>query len=150
MSNVRRRMHIRGVGGELALTLLHRTPAQSPAEPDLHIQCWAKTPLFTVESSSAWLEWPDVQAFVSELEALNRALIGKAELYAMSPADFSLTVTNLDSKGHLRVSFTIASHNYTENGQFESSVRGSFEVLPSELESILAWFKYVIASEGAA
>jgi hypothetical protein len=68
----------------------------------------------------------------------------------MSPQDFALTITNLDSKGHIGVSFTIGSHNHTDNGQFASSVAGGFEVLPGEIESMLMWFKAAIANESAA
>jgi hypothetical protein len=140
-------MRIHGVGGELSLTLLHRTPSQSPQEPDLHVRCEVKTALFIVEGSNAWLEWPDVCAFVEELEALNATLTGKAEVCAMSPKDLTLTFTTLDSKGHMGVSFTIGSRNYTDNGQFESNVTGGFEVLPGDIEAVLSWFKSVIANE---
>lgn len=143
-------MYVRGIGGELGFVLLHRTPSQSVAEPDLHIRCHAKTPLFSVEGSNAWLEWPDIQAFVTELEALNHSLDGKAELAAMSPRDFSLTVENLDSKGHIGVSFTIGATAVTDNWKFQSNVSGGIEVLPSEVASLLAWFKSVIANETAA
>ena len=143
-------MRIHGIGGELQIALLHRTPSQSIGEPDLHIRCHAKTSLFSVEGSSAWLEWPDVRAFVAELEAFNRSLVGKAELTAMSPSDFTLTITNIDSKGHVGVSFAIGARNITDNGQFESSVNGGFEVLPGEVDQLLAWFQSVIANESAA
>lgn len=143
-------MHIRGIGGELKFTLLPRTPSQSRAEPDLHIECSATTQQFVVAASRAWLEWRDVQAFVAELEALNQSLVGKAALFAMSPSDFTLTLVNLDSRGHIGVSFTIGSRNYTENGRFESSVSGGFEVLPGEVEAMLNWFKAIIASEPTA
>jgi hypothetical protein len=141
----------RGIGGELRLALLHRRlQARASRSPDLHVRCHAKTALFSVDGSNAWLEWPDVQVFVAEPEALNRTLIGKAELAAMSPSDFMLTIENLDSKGHLGVSFTIGARTITDNGQFQSSVSGGFEVLPSELESLLAWFKSIIANEAGA
>ncbi|TCO96866.1 WapI family immunity protein [Rubrivivax gelatinosus] len=143
-------MQIQGIGGELRLRLLHRTPSQRTSKPDLHIQCSAKTSLFLVEASNAWLEWPDVEAFIAELEALNRDLNGKVELYAMSPEDFNLTIENLDSKGHIGVSFTIGSRNHTDNGQFTSSVTGGFEVLPSEIEAVLMWFKATVADENTA
>lgn len=68
----------------------------------------------------------------------------------MSPSDFALTIENLDSKGHVGVSFTVGAHVITDNGQFQSSVSGGFEVLPSEVESLLAWFKSIIANEAAA
>ncbi|WP_211474911.1 hypothetical protein [Collimonas humicola] len=140
-------MHIRGIGGEFGLTLLHKTPNQSPDEPDLHVQCHAKTPLFIMEATNAWLEWPDVCAFVKELAELNTTLNGKAEIYGMSPSDFTLTITNLDSKGHMGVSFTIGSRSHTDNGQFKSCVTGGFEVLPSEVEALLSWFKAAITNE---
>ena len=48
------------------------------------------------------------------------------------------------------ISFTIGGLNHTDNGQFESNVTGGFEVLPSEVETLLSWFKSVVAGEAAA
>lgn len=143
-------MQIRGIGGELSLQLLHRTPSQSPEAPDLHVRCSARSMAFVAEGSNAWLEWPDVCAFVQELEKLNESLSGEAQIAAMSPSDLTLTVTNLDSRGHMGISFIIGGWNHTDNGRFESSVTGGFEVLPSEVEALLFWFKSAIAGEAAA
>lgn len=137
-------MQIRGIGGELSLQLLHRTPSQNPEEPDLHIRCSAKSAAFIAEGSNVWLEWSDVCAFVQELETLNASLSGQAQIFAMSPSDLTLTIRNLDSRGHMGISFTIGGRNFTDNGQFESTVTGGFEVIPSEVETLLSWFKSVI------
>lgn len=143
-------MQIRGIGGELHIALLHKAPSQSVAQPDLHVRVQVKTALFSVERSNAWLEWPVVHAFIAELEALNRTLFGKAELVAMSPGNFALAIENLDSKGHIGVSFTVGAIGITDNGQFPASVSGGFEILPSELESLLVWFQSIVANEAAA
>ena len=143
-------MQIIGIGGEFGLTLLQRTPGQSVMEPDLHVQCHAKTALFNVPTANAWLEWAEVRAFVDELAALNATLQGKAEICAMSPRELTLTIKNLDSKGHLGFSFEIGSRNFTDNGQFESGVAGGFEILPADLETLLSWFKLAIANQTVA
>ena len=141
----RQQIQIVGIGGNFTITLIDRISNQSRGQPDLHVQCQAATELFSAGPTNAWLEWPDVVAFVQELEELNSILKGKAEICAMSPLDLVLTLANLDSRGHVGVSFTIGRRNLTDNGQFESKVTGGFEALPPEIEMLLAWFKGIIA-----
>jgi len=99
---------------------------------------------------NVWLEWPEVQAFIAELEELNFKLTGQAEVAAMSPSEFLLTIKNIDTKGHMAVIFTIGRLDITHNDQFQSSVSGGFEVLPGDVESLLAWFKAAVAGTSAA
>jgi len=134
-------MHLRSLDGELSLELLHSTPAQSPSQPDLHVQVSAKVARYSAQEVRAWLEWPDVEAFIRELGALVRDVKGEAKLYAMSPEDFELVVASLDSRGHFGVRFAVGSKVHASNGQFECSLRGGFEVELSQLEELLHWFR---------
>jgi hypothetical protein len=137
-------MHLRTANGGLSLKLLHATPAQSPSQPDLHVEISATVKAFSVQEVRAWLEWPDVEAFVSELAPLVRDIKGEAKLYAMSPEDFELVVGNLDSRGHFGINFAVGSQVHTDNGQFRCGLRGGLEVELSQVEALLQWFNVVI------
>ena len=136
-------MHLRTANGELSLKLLHATPAQSPTQPDLHVEISATVGTFSVRESRAWLEWPDVEAFISELATLVREVKGEAKVYAMSPEDFELVVANLDSRGHFGINFTVGSRLHTDNGQFQCGLRGGLEVDLGQVEALLQWLRAV-------
>jgi hypothetical protein len=138
-------MRLRTVNGELSLKLIHATPANSPSQPDLHVEVSATVKSFSVSEVRAWLEWPDVQAFLSELGALVRDAKGEAKLFAMSPEDFELVVASLDSRGHFGVTFSIGSRLHSENGQFQCSLHGGLEVEYSQIESMQRWFQAAIS-----
>jgi hypothetical protein len=133
-------MHLRTAGGELSLKLLHATPSQSPSQPDLHVEASATVNAYAAHEVRAWLEWPDLEAFLAELATLVREFKGEAKLYAMSPEDFELVVANLDSRGHFGITFAIGSRVHTENGQFQCGLRGGLEVELSQVEALLQWF----------
>jgi hypothetical protein len=137
-------MHLRTANGELSLKLLRATPAQSPSQPDLHIEVSANVNSYAAHEVRAWLEWPDVEAFMSELATLVREVKGEAKLYAMSPEDFELAISNLDSRGHFGLTFAVGSRIHTQNGQFLCSLRGGFEVELSQVEALRQWFNAAI------
>jgi hypothetical protein len=138
-------MHLRTAKGDLSLKLLHETPAQSPSQPDLHLEISATVKAFSAQGVRAWIEWPDVEAFVSELATLVQDVKGEAKLYAMSPEDFELVVANLDSRGHFGINFAVGSRLHTDNGQFQCGLRGGLEVELSQVEALLQWFHAVIS-----
>src|SRR5262245_62907101 len=102
-------MHLRSPSGEITLHLLRSVVGQSAAEPDLQVRVNAKVGPFTATDAGAWLEWPDVSAFIKELEVLARACKGSATIGAMSPADLTLAVSNVDSLGHFILKFSLGS-----------------------------------------
>jgi hypothetical protein len=137
-------MHLRTPNGELSIKLLHATPAQSPSQPDLHVEVSANLKAFAAREVRAWLEWPDVEAFVSELTTLVHEVKGEAKLCAMSPEDFELSVANLDSRGHFGISFAVGSRIHTDNGHFQCGLRGGMEVELSQVDALLKWFHAAI------
>ncbi|MDP1900730.1 MAG: hypothetical protein Q8K96_09790 [Rubrivivax sp.] len=137
-------MHLRTANGELSLKLLHATPAQSPSQPDLHVEVSATVQAYSAHGVRAWLEWPDVEAFIAELAVVVREVKGEAKLYAMSPEDFGLVVASLDSRGHFGINFAVGSRLHTDNGQFQCDLRGGLEVELSQVEALLQWFHAVI------
>ncbi len=142
-------MHIRTTNGEFSLKLLHATPAQSASQPDLHVEVSATVKTYSAHDVRAWLEWPDVEAFISELTTLVREVKGEAKLYAMSPEDFGLVVANLDSLGHFGINFAVGSRIHTGNGQFKCGLRGGLEIELSQVEALLQWFHAAIKSTEA-
>jgi len=137
-------MHLRTANGELSLKLLRATPAQSPSQPDLQVEVSTSVNSYAAHEVRAWLEWPDVEAFISELTTLVREVKGEAKLYAMSPEDFELAISSLDSCGHFGLTFAVGSRIHTQNGQFLCSLRGGFEVELSQVEALLQWFNAAI------
>lgn len=137
-------MLLRTDEGELSLKLLHATPAQSASQPDLQVEVSATVKRYAAREVRAWLEWPDVEAFISELTTLVREVKGEAKLYAMSPEDFELVVANLDSRGHFGINFAVCSRIHTDNGQFQCGLRGGLEVELGQVEALLQWFHAAI------
>ena len=135
--------------GELTLKIIHATPTQSPSQPDLQVEISATVQAYSARSVKAWLEWPDVEAFIAELVVVVREVRGEAKLYAMSPENFELVVSNLDSRGHFGINFTVGSRLHTDNGQFQCVMRAGLEVELSQVEALLQWF-YSVVNQNAA
>ena len=137
-------MHLRTTDGELSLKLLHATATQRPSQPDLHVEVSATVKRYAAHDVRAWLEWLDVETFISELTTLVREVRGEAKLYGMSPEDFEIVVASLDSRGHFGINFALGSLLHTDNGQFQCRLRGGLEVELSQVEALLQWFRAVI------
>jgi hypothetical protein len=144
-------MHLRDPSGELQLQLLRSTPSQSPSEPDLHIEVAARVGKFSVQGLRVWLEWPDVKEFIDELEVLVRDIQGQASLFAMSPKDFELAITPVDSVGHFGAEFTAGSRTYMRDGKaLPCSLRGGIELELGQVEEVLYWFKGALDGDADA
>lgn len=140
-------MHFHTTNGELSLKLLHAVPAQSSSQPDLHVEVSATVGAYSVKGVKVWLEWPDIEAFISELTVLVRELKGEARLFAMSPEDFQLVLSNLDTLGHFGLNFAVGSRCQTGNGQIQCGLQAGLEVELSHLELLLQWFDAVFNTE---
>ena len=138
-------MHFHTTCGELSLKLLYATPSQRSPHPDLHVEISANVGLYSVQGVKAWLEWPDIEAFISALRVLVRELKGEAKLIAMSPEDFQLEISNIDGLGHFGLNFAIGSQYLAGNGHFKCGMQTGFEVELSDLELSLQWFDAVIS-----
>lgn len=140
-------MHFHTTCGELSLKLLHATPSQSASYPDLYVEISATVGAYSVQGVKAWLEWPGIEAFISDLTVLVRELKGEAKLIAMSPEDFQLEISNLDELGHFGLNFAVGSEYQAGNGHFTCGLQAGFEVELSDLELSLQWFDAVIRPE---
>ncbi|RZL64283.1 MAG: hypothetical protein EOP81_09310 [Variovorax sp.] len=138
-------MHLRTNGGELSLRLLHAVPSQSPSQPDLHIEVSATSGAFSAREVKAWLEWPDIEAFIADLTTVVREVKGTAAIHAMSSEDFEMTVKSLDALGHFGIIFAIGSGQYMGNARFQCHLRGGIEVEFSQVEALLQWFSSVVS-----
>jgi hypothetical protein len=79
--------------------------------------------------------------FIQNLENLNRTLSGNANLEWKVGDDkrMSLTVFNLDSKGHLFVRIKIVSDEYyTDRNQTMSAIETGFEIDPNALTGLVS------------
>jgi len=103
--------------------------------------------VYSVQGVKVWLEWPDIEAFISELTVLVRELKGEAKLFAMSPEDFQLVLSNLDTLGHFGLNFAVGSRCQTGNGQIQCSLQAGLEVELSHLKSLLQWFDAIFNTE---
>jgi len=113
-------------------------------------QCSARVRSLSGDVASVWLEWPDVEVFVRELEALSEHHKGTASIAAMSPREFELSVAALGLRGHMAITFALGALNHTDNGQFQCSLIGGFEVEPTQVESALNWFRQVLVHDADA
>lgn len=140
-------MHFHTTSGELSLKLLHASPTQNSTQPDLYVEVSATVGAYSVQGVKVWLEWPDIEAFISELTVLVRELKGEAKLFAMSPEDFQLVLSNLDTLGHFGLNFAVGSRCQIGNAQFQCGLQAGLEVELSHLELLLQWFDAVFNSE---
>src|SRR5438552_686526 len=121
-------MYLRTPNGSLSLELLDAIRPQGSSEPDLQVQIDATVGPFKAAGVGAWLEWPDVQVFVRELEALAQSCNGSATCGAMSPTDLTLSVFSVDSLGHFAIKFNIGSVVHSREGIFPCALSGGFEL----------------------
>lgn len=140
-------MHFHTTCGELSLKLLHATPSQNSSHPDLQVEISATVGAYSVQGVKAWLEWPEIEAFISDLTVLVRELKGEAKLIAMSREDFQLEISNLDGLGHFGLNFSVGSQYPVGNGHFKCGLQAGFEVELNDLELSLQWFDAVISPE---
>jgi hypothetical protein len=143
-------IRLKGDVGELALTVTRRAPTKANGEPDLWLELEASNELFMLKGTRVWVEWADVNGFLTELVALNKTLVGTATLSADSPEDFGMAVRSLDSRGHLAVEYKVGRANGAENGMLRSSVASGFEISPREINDLIAWLERAIAGESNA
>lgn len=140
-------MHFHTTSGELSLKLLHAAPTQSSSQPDLHVEVSATVGAYSVQGVKIWLEWPGIEAFISELIVLVRELKGEAKLFAMSPEDFQLVLSNLDTLGHFGLNFAVGSRCQTGNSQIQCGLQAGLEVELSHLKLLLQWLDAVFKIE---
>jgi hypothetical protein len=133
-------MHLRTPSGELSLHLLRAVPSQGVQEQDLQVQIDARIASFTATGVGAWLERPDVGAFIRDLEALVRTFQGTATIGAMSPDDLTLQVSTVDSLGHFALRFSLGTVVHSRASTVPCALSGGLELELGQVEELLAWF----------
>jgi|SRR5678815_1842490 hypothetical protein len=130
----------------LELDELQRIPAQSPGQPDVRVSVAFRCGEFTGVQPSIWLEYPELDGFVSELRKLNESLSGKATIAAMSPGEFELEVFALDALGHVGLAVALGRVKHLSKGAFVAKTSGVLEIEASQLSLLLAWFEGLLSN----
>lgn len=92
---------------------------------------------FCGSNRSIWFSREELEKFIGELEALEKNRRGAARLTAMSPEEFSLSVSVDDSAGHTYCHVAISRQIFDFGRRLAQNVSGSFATDPSALASML-------------
>jgi hypothetical protein len=131
-----RNLEIEDRGDRLTLTLLERGVGQG--EGDTRLRVSAQSVGFEGNafsgSASVWIDRSRAETFISALAALEDARRGNATLESMSPEQFLLEISVIDSAGHVTARGFLRRHAPGHRGgQIDFNVAVSPDTLPQLL-----------------
>ena len=96
---------------------------------------------FCGATETVWLGRHELADFLRALQALDRDRRGRAELVAMSPSDFSLTISAIGHAGHLAAEGWVGADFMGRSGSLRHRVSFSIEIEPSTLPDLVRAFE---------
>jgi hypothetical protein len=91
-----------------------------------------------------WITEEEILGFQKELENIWVTGMGEAILKSMSEEDFSMRIANVDSCGHLFVSYKFQNYKYINNrNKAIIAYENAFEINISSIEKILNGIRYI-------
>jgi len=102
---------------------------------DCNLEVTLKSKSFS-GSTTTWIEGYDLKGFISELEALNTTLKGKAILGSASPDELHLEIKPIDNIGHFIFLIKIGRKTFIEGILCEASVSNAFPLESQEVSNI--------------
>jgi len=89
-----------------------------------------------------WVQRESLEAFVTQLDALNRNLSGEARLSGISPDELELVIRAVTSRGHVAISGSTDYFIQSDNGRHWHSVSFGFEFEPGQMTTAL-WHSWL-------
>lgn len=103
---------------------------------DVCLAVAVRSAAFSGSNDEVWISRSDFEDFLSALHGLDRNRRGKAELVAMSPTDFMLTVKAVDSAGHLSAEGWVGREYAGRNDDMRHRVCFWLELDPSRFPAL--------------
>lgn len=120
---------------------LERSPEGAPCAGDVNVRVNLKLQSFSGSYDGVWLEFPEIERFISNLEELDKTRSGSAKVESMSPDEFTLEVRSSDSLGHMEIEAQLHRYQYSGSKSWPIHLKGGFEVEPEIIRSLLSCFK---------
>jgi hypothetical protein len=89
-----------------------------------------------VGETEAWLDGPDVEGFLAELEAVSAQLKGLATLQSDDSFSLKLRLAPVDSLGHFLLEAKLGQRTFIQSVEHRTSVSGTFAFDASALSSL--------------
>lgn len=120
---------------------LERNPVGAPCTGDVNVRVALSLKEFTGLYDGVWLELPEMERFISELEALGLERKGTAKLSSMNPEEFTLEIHSSDSLGHMEIETQLHRYQYSGPKYWPIYLKGGFEVEPETISQLISCFK---------
>jgi hypothetical protein len=129
---------IRDDATRLEILLEEVTPADLPGSGDRRLSIGVNSKAFSGRNDRVWVQREVWERFVADLTALERRRRGSAQLVAMSPTDLSLSISTVDSAGHIAIHGYVGDDARTGAGTWTHSQVGfGIEIDPTALPALL-------------
>lgn len=120
---------------------LERNPEGTPCAGDVNITVALSLQAFSGSYDGIWLELPEMERFIAELEILDEKRSGNANISSMSPNEFTLEIRSSDSLGHMEIETQLHRHQYSGPKYWPVYLRGGFETQPETIRQLISCFK---------
>ena len=125
----------------IRLEKLERIPDGLPCAGDVNLSVSLTFQEFSGSYSGIWLEAPEVDKFIQQLEALYNDRKGSAKIISMSPEAFVLEIRSSDDSGYMEIEAQLHRYQYSGGSIYwPVYLRGGFEVQPEAISQIVSCF----------
>jgi hypothetical protein len=135
------RMKIGSKKEYLEIVELERNPEGTPCAGDVNVRVDLSLQEFYGSYAGVWLELPEMEKFISDLEELDKTRSGRAKVSSMSLDEFTLEISSSDSLGHMEIEAQLHRHQYSGSKYWPIYLKGSFEVQPETIRQLISCFK---------
>ncbi|MBD3587363.1 hypothetical protein HHX48_16625 [Salinimonas sp. HHU 13199] len=120
---------------------LERNPEGSPCAGDVKDKVALALREFSGSYDEIWLELPEMERFVAELEIIDEKRSGGAKISSMSPEEFVLETRSSDVLGHMEIEAQLHRYQYSGSKYWPIHLTGGFETQPETIRQLISYFK---------
>ncbi|EKE69439.1 hypothetical protein [Gallaecimonas xiamenensis] len=120
---------------------LERNPEGVPCTGDVNVSVALALQGFTGSYDGIWLELPEMERFIKELEILDEKRNGCAKISSMNPKEFTLEIRSSDSLGHMEIEVQLHRYQYSGPKYWPIYLKGGFETQPETIRQLISCFK---------
>jgi hypothetical protein len=120
---------------------LERNPDGTPCAGDVNVRISLSLQEFSGSYGGIWLELPEMERFISELEILDEKRTGSVGISSMSPEEFTLKIRSSDSLGHMEIEVQLHRYQYSGPKYWPIYLKGGFETQPETIRLLISCFK---------
>ncbi len=123
---------------------LERNPEGSPYAGDVNVSIALALQAFSGSYDGVWLELPEMERFVAELEILDEKRNGSAKISSMSLEEFVLEIRSSDTLGSMEIEAQLHRYQYSGHKYWSINLKGGFETQPETIRRLISCFKALI------